>query len=159
MASNVKGGQIVNTVWSIAEPIADSLGFVLWDVRFEKEGPDWFLRVYIDKQEGISIDDCVDMSHALDGPLDAADPIEQSYCLEVCSPGVERPLRRDFHFEASVGKKITVKLIRPLDGVREYKGILSSYDNGSILLDTGNESMLIKVKETSYIKLDDFGGI
>lgn len=86
MASKGKGGITVNTVWNIAQPIAESLGLELWDVRFEKEGADWFLRVFIDKDGGVSIDDCVDMSHALDKPLDEADPIEQSYCLEVCSP-------------------------------------------------------------------------
>lgn len=86
MASKGKGGITVNAVWDIARPIAEKLGLELWDVRFEKEGADWFLRVFIDKDGGVSIDDCVDMSHALDKPLDDADPIEQSYCLEVCSP-------------------------------------------------------------------------
>ena len=116
MASKGKGGITVNTVWDIAQPIAESLGLELWDVRFEKEGADWFLRVFIDKDGGVSIDDCVDMSHALDKPLDDADPIEQSYCLEVCSPGLERNLKRDSHFEKCIGKPIQVKLIRPLEG-------------------------------------------
>ena len=160
MASKGKGGNTVNTVWEIAEPIAQSLGLEIWDVRFEKEGADWFLRVFIDKEGGVSIDDCVDMSHAVDKPLDEADPIEQSYCLEVCSPGLERDLKRDAHFEKSIGKKIMVKLIRPVDGQREFKGTLESYDNGNfeLLLEEGTKLMINK-KETSYVKLDDFGGV
>lgn len=160
MASKGKGGNTVNTVWEIAEPIAQSLGLEIWDVRFEKEGADWFLRIFIDKEGGVSIDDCVDMSHAIDKPLDEADPIEQSYCLEVSSPGLERDLKRDAHFEKSLGEKIMVKLIRPVDGQREFKGTLESYDNGNfeLLLEDGTKLMINK-KETSYVKLDDFGGV
>lgn len=160
MASKGKGGNTVNAVWEIAEPIANSLGYELWDVRFEKEGANWYLRIFIDKEDGISINDCVDMSHAIDKPLDEADPIEQSYCLEVCSPGLERDLKRDAHFEKSIGKKIMVKLIRPVDGQREFKGKLESYDNGNfeLLLEEGTKLMINK-KETSYVKLDDFGGV
>ena len=143
MASKGKGGITVNTVWDIAQPIAESLGLELWDVRFEKEGADWFLRVFIDKDGGVSIDDCVDMSHALDKPLDDADPIEQSYCLEVCSPGLERNLKRDSHFEKCIGKPIQVKLIRPLEGSREYKGTLESYDNGNFELLTQDGAKLV----------------
>ena len=160
MASKGKGGNTVSAVWEIAEPIANSLGYELWDVRFEKEGANWYLRIFIDKEDGISINDCVDMSHAIDKPLDEADPIEQSYCLEVCSPGLERDLKRDAHFEKSIGKKIMVKLIRPVDGQREFKGTLESYDNGNLelMLEEGTKLMINK-KETSYVKLDDFGGV
>lgn len=159
MASKGKGGATVSAVWEIAQPIAEGLGLELWDVRFEKEGADWFLRVFIDKDGGISIDDCVDMSHALDKPLDEADPIEQSYCLEVCSPGLERSLKRDGHFEKSIGKPVQVKLIRPLDETREFKGRLESYDNGIFeLLTEDGTKLAINKKETSYVKLDDFGG-
>ena len=126
MASKGKGGNTVNTVWQLAEPYAKELGLELWDVRFEKEGADWFLRIFIDKEGGVSIDDCVDMSHAIDKPLDEADPIEQSYCLEVCSPGVERELKRDEHFLKFIGSPVMVKLIRPLENKREYNGILES---------------------------------
>ncbi len=161
MASKGKGGSTVNTVWQIAEPIAESLGLQLWDVRFEKEGADWFLRIFIDKDgESVSIDDCVAMSHAIDKPLDEADPIEQSYCLEVCSPGVERDLKRDSHFEKCLGENIMVKLIRPIAGQREFKGTLDSYDNGNLELGfPDGKKLMINKKETSYVKLDDFGGV
>ena len=159
MASKGKGGATVSAVWEIAQPIAESLGLELWDVRFEKEGADWFLRVFIDRAGGTPMDACVDMSHALDKPLDEADPIEQSYCLEVCSPGLERSLKRDSHFEKSIGKPVQVKLIRPLDGTREFKGRLESYDNGIFeLLTEDGTKLAINKKETSYVKLDDFGG-
>ena len=159
MPSKGKGGATVSAVWEIAEPIAQSIGLELWDVRFEKEGASWYLRVFIDKEGGVSIDDCVDMSHALDKPLDDADPIEQSYCLEVSSPGIERDLKREEHFLKCMGMKVKVKLIRPVEGRREFSGVLESYDNGNIqiTLDDGSGIMINK-KEASYIKLDDFGG-
>ena len=154
-----KGGNTVNTVWQLAEPYAKQLGLEIWDGRFEKEGGDWFLRIFIDKEGGVSINDCVDMTHAIDKPLDDADPIEQSYCLEVSSPGVERELRRDEHFMKFIGSPVMVKLIRPLENKREYNGILESYENGSfeLRLEDGT-GLMINKKETSYVKLDDFGG-
>lgn len=159
MAAKGKGGNTVAAVFSIAEPIAKELGLEIWDIRFEKEGSNWYLRVFIDKDGGVSIDDCVDMSHALDKPLDDADPIDQSYCLEVSSPGLERELKRDIHFEKSLGKKIKIKLIRPLEGKREFSGTLESYENGTFQITFDDESaLMINKKETSYIKLDDFGG-
>ena len=159
MPAKGKGGNTVRKVWEIAEPLAKNLGLELWDIRFEKEGANWYLRVFIDKDGGVSIDDCVDMSHALDKPLDDEDPIEQSYCLEVSSPGVERELRRDAHFEKCIGQKIKIKLIRPLDGQREFAGTLEGYDNGeiSVRFDDGS-GIIINKKEASHIKLDDFGG-
>ncbi len=146
-------------VWDIAEPIAKELGLKLWDVRFLKEGAEWYLRVFIDKDGGVSIDDCVDMSHALDKPLDEHDPIDRSYCLEVSSPGIERELSIDEHFEASLGKSIKVKLIRPVDNQREFIGTLESFDGSDFVLRLDEEkAMVINKKETANIKLNDFGG-
>ncbi len=109
---------------AIAEPLAAGLGLRIWDVRFVKEGADWFLRVYIDRDGGVGIDDCVALTRLLSPALDEADPIDQSYCLEVSSPGVERELTRPEHFAAYQGRPVTVRLIRPLDGVREFTGSL-----------------------------------
>lgn len=132
MAGRKKGGNTVEQVRALAEPIAKQLGYSLWDIRFLKEGAEWYLRIFIDKPEGIGIDDCVAMSRAVNGPLDELDPIEQSYCLEVCSPGVNRELTRDEHFEAFLGWPVEVRLIRPLpDGRREIMGILEEYTGGS----------------------------
>ena len=152
-----KGGNTVKTVWELAEPVAKELGLRLWDVRFLKEGSQWYLRIFIDKDGGVSIDDCVDMTHAINGPLDEADPIEQAYCLEVSSPGIERELVRDEHFQKSIGKKIMLKTIRPVDGEREFKGILEAFDGAAVTVKVNDESgKVFTVKETAWIKLDDF---
>ncbi|MGN1444141.1 MAG: ribosome maturation factor RimP [Acutalibacteraceae bacterium] len=152
-----KGGNTVAAVRAIAEPIAKQLGLNIWDIRFLKEGTTWYLRIFIDKQGGVSIDDCVEMTHAINKPLDEADPIEQAYCLEVSSPGIERELTRDEHFLKCIGQKIMVKTIRPIDGKRDFKGVLESYDNGNIgfRADDGSGFAFTK-KEVSFVKLDDF---
>ncbi len=152
-----KGGNTVRTVWEIVEPIANELGLSIWDVRFLKEGASWYLRIFIDKEGGVCIDDCVDLTHAINGPLDEADPIEQAYFLEVSSPGVERDLVRDEHFAAFIGADIKVKLVRPVDGKREFFGILESFEDGSVTMKLENEeSFTFNKKEASWIKLDDF---
>lgn len=152
-----KGGNTVKTVWEIVEPLAQELGLRIWDIRFLKEGSSWYLRVFIDKDGGVSIDDCVNLSHAIDKPLDEKDPIEQAYFLEVSSPGVERELVRDEHFISNIGEKIKVKMIRPVEGKREFCGILSDYTDGSITIscEDGSGFTFVK-KEASWIKLDDF---
>jgi ribosome maturation factor RimP len=87
-----------------------SLGLSLWDVRYVKEGAQWYLRIFIDKPDGVSIDDCEKVSRAVNDPLDALDPIENAYCLEVCSPGIERELKCIEHIEACEGWDVEVKL-------------------------------------------------
>lgn len=147
-----------SVVWDIAKPIADSLGLILWDVKFLKEGTRWYLRITIDKEGGVDINDCVDMHHAIDGPLDEADPIEQAYNLQVQSPGIERELTRDFHFETYMGEKVMVRLIKAFEGKRDYKGILTDFDNESVTIALTEETELnVKFKEASWIKADDFG--
>lgn len=157
MANKKKGGNVTGSVRALAEPLAAELGLRIWDVRFVKEGAEHYLRIYIDKDEGVSIDDCVDMTHAIDGPLDEADPISVSYILEVSSPGAERALTRDDHFEQFLGAPVFFKLQRPVNGQREFKGTLKDYDNGNITVDTedGNTFVFNK-KEAAYVKLDDF---
>ena len=154
-----KGGNTVGAVRAIAEPIAQSLGLSIWDVRFLKEGATWYLRIFIDKPGGVSIDDCVDLTHAINGPLDAADPIEQAYCLEVSSPGVERELTRDEHFRAYLGAPVKVRTIRPVDGARDFAGTLEDYADGQIALRLPDGAGLsFAKKEVSWVKLDDFEG-
>ncbi len=150
-------GKVETTVREIVEPYAKELGLSIWDVEFVKEGADHYLRIYIDKEGGVGIDDCVDLSHAVDGPLDEADPIDCSYCLEVSSPGIERTLKNDEHFTAYIGEKVMVKLIRPVDGVREFKGILKGYDKGDITFESEDgKSIVFNKKEASFVKADDF---
>ena len=154
-----KGGLTVSKVWELCEPVVEGFGLKLWDVRYVKEGADWFLRVYIDKPEGISITDCENVSRAINAPLDELDPIENSYCLEVCSPGIERELVRDEHFEQFLGADIMVKMLRPIEGIgREFAGVLTAYEDGMVTITdhSGENEMTIGKKDAAWIKLDDF---
>jgi ribosome maturation factor RimP len=150
-------GNTVSKVTEIVTPFAKELGLEIWDIRFLKEGTDWYLRIFIDKDGGVSIDDCVDLTHAITKPLDEADPISQSYTLEVSSPGVERELTADRHFEKYIGSAVMVRLIRPIDKVRDFNGTLTSYNNGEITITLdGEKELTFNKKDASYVKLDDF---
>ena len=123
------GGNTAQRVEALVRPTVEGMGLRLWDVVFEKEGPDWYLRVLIDKADGSTMDTdtCADVSHALDPILDEADPIEQSYYLEVGSPGLGRKLTRPEHYTAVQGQKISVKLYKANEnGAKEFSGILTS---------------------------------
>ena len=131
------GGSVAATVKVLAEPIAQELGYELWDVEYVKEGADFILRVTIDNDEGITIDDCETMTRAIDPILDEHDPIPDSYLLEVSSPGIERELTRDDHFELCVGEKVEVRLFAPVDGSRVWVGILGERDEeGNVPVET-----------------------
>lgn len=157
MAKGKAEGGIAAVCRKIAEPFAAELGLSIWDVRFVKEGADWYLRIIIDKPEGVNINDCVDMTHLLNPALDKADPIPQSYCLEVMSPGIERELTRPEHFEAYEGEPVTVRLIRPDEnGVREYVGILLGTPDGDIALQTDeDETRIFSRKDVSAVNAVD----
>ena len=157
MAGKGKGGNVASVVTALAAPIAAQLGLELWDVRFLKEGASYVLRIIIDKEGGINISDCEAFSNAIDAPLDAADPIEQSYHLEVSSPGLERELTKPAHFERFLGAPVMVRLIRPVDGVRDFKGTLTSFaDNVVTVTPEDGEAFSFQKKDASFIKLDDF---
>ena len=154
-------GNVADVVREMARPIAASLGLDLWDVRYVKEGADWFLRIFIDRPDGVSLDDCTAMSHAVDGPLDELDPIPQSYSLEVCSPGINRQLTRPEHFEAFLGAPVRVRLIRPMeDGTRVLSGELEDYtEDGAVVLKMDEETACtIEKKEIVSVCVadDDF---
>ncbi len=156
-----KKGSVADRVRQMAEPLAQELGLLLWDVQFVKEGAQWFLRIFIDKEEGVGIDDCVDMTHAVSPVLDKEDPIPQEYMLEVSSPGLNRRLTRPEHFQAYLGAPVKVKLIRPLeDGRRELAGELLGAGPGGqfeIRLDE-EQSVAFEKKECVSVTLldDDF---
>lgn len=161
MASEKKS--TVEIVTGLVQPIVDRLGLQLWDVRFEKEGSIWYLRVFIDKEEGVNIDDCENVSRQLSPLLDEADPIPQSYTLEVSSPGIGRDLRRPQHFAAFMGADIHLRLIRPVEGERDFIGRLTGYGDGKItlLLDDDLE-MTVGTDETAFVRLYeeiDMGGL
>ena len=124
---------LTDRISALIEDAVNSQGVTLWDVRFVKEGASHYLRVFIDKPEGISIDDCTNVSHAIDPILDEADPIDCAYYLEVCSPGIDRELSRDMHFESAVGKRIKLRLFKAIDGKKEFEGILKAFDGGVVI--------------------------
>ena len=157
LADKKKGGNTAGAVWELAAPIAEKLGLSIWDVRFQKEGAAWYLRIIIDKEGGVSIDDCVDMHHAIDAPLDELDPIEQSYTLQVSSPGIERELVRDEHFAGDIGAGVKIKLHAAVDGSKELSGILKDYEDGVITLAReGLDDFVVNKKDVIWVKLDDF---
>ena len=157
--ANSKGKNTVSAVEELISPIADSLGLRIWDVRYLKEGSQWYLRVFIDKDGGVDINDCENMSRAIDEPLDRLDPIDGEYILEVSSPGIERDLIKPEHFKRFIGADIMVKMIRPIVGIgKEFKGVLTAFDDGMVTITdhSGENTVTISKKDAAYIKLDDF---
>lgn len=150
MAQNPTAKKVENL---IKAPI-ESLGLTLWDVRFLKEGTSWYLRVFIDSENGINIDNCTDVSRLIDPIIDEADPISCPYYLEVCSPGLERELTRQEHFNLFLGQKVKVKLIRPKDNCREFCGTLEKYD-GAVYLKSLEETVKFEKSEIVSVRLDD----
>lgn len=125
-----KGTSIAETVRALAEPVAEEIGCWIWDVEYVKEGSRRILRITIDSEEGVGIEDCERMHRAIDPILDEADPIEEQYYLEVSSPGVERELRTDEHIWACEGWDVEVKLYAPLNGSKTYRGVLLETGEG-----------------------------
>ncbi len=142
----------------LARPLLEELGLSLWDVRYEKEGSMWFLRYFIDKAGGVNIEDCEKFSRAVEAILDKADPVDGSYTLEVSSPGIERELSRTWHFEAVLGKEIYVKLIRPVEGEREFYGKLCDVQGDTLTMMLQEDiQMQLSKAEAAVIRLcDDF---
>ena len=146
---------VAERVFNLIKETVEAEGVELWDVRFLKEGASWYLRVFIDKEDGITIDDCTNVSHAIDPVIDEADPIDKAYFLEVCSPGLERELTRPEHFERMIGQKITVKLYKAIDGKKEFTGVLSAYGE-EVVLTAEDFELKINANDISKAKLCDF---
>ena len=149
---------VAATVSGLIDPIAKELGYFLWDVEFVKEGSRHILRVTIDSEDGINIDDCEKMHRAIDPVLDEADPIETAYYLEVSSPGIERDLRTDAHILACIGESVEIKLYAPVDGVKSFGGVLAGYENGRVSVNVGPSVKTFERKDIAKIKtVFDFG--
>lgn len=119
---------------AILEPIVKENGLSIYDVEYVKEGSDWYLRGYIEKEEGINIKDCEVVSRAVSDILDKEDFIEDAYILEISSPGLGRALKKDKHFDKSIGEQVEIRLYKPVEKQKEFTGILDSYDKDSITL-------------------------
>ena len=126
---------IVSQVMPLAERVASELGYSVWDVDYVKEGTEWFLRIDIDKQGGVDIEDCEKFSRAIDPLLDEENPIEDQYTLQISSPGIEREIKNDFHLESCLGEMVQVRLYAPLNGFKEYVGKLVSYTSEAVTLE------------------------
>ena len=146
--------KITEQVWQFSEPLVRQQGCTLWDVEYVREGGEWVLRLYIDKEGGsVGIQDCEAVSRAVDPVLDEKDPIPDSYHFEVSSAGLERPLRRPEHFARSLGKGVVVRLYRPRDGAKEFAGTLEGYDNGRVTIATAAGSVTFEKNEVAMVRL------
>lgn len=145
--------KIVQQVWELAQPVVEGFGLKLWDVEYVREGADWFLRLYIDKDTPVDINDCEKVSRAMDPILDEADPIPDSYNFEVCSAGCERVLKRPGDFQQFLGSQVLVKLYSPRNGQKEFVGALKDYQDGTITLETGKETLEFTKQETALVRL------
>ncbi|PAE43360.1 ribosome maturation factor RimP [Bacillus sp. 7884-1] len=124
--------KVTEVVEELAQPIIQELGLELVEIEFVKEGKNWFLRVYIDKENGVDIEDCGNVSERLSEKLDELDPITQNYFLEVSSPGAERPLKKAKDYEKAIGKNVFIKTYEPIDGEKGFEGELLYYDGQTV---------------------------
>ena len=145
--------KVTELVASFAEPIVKQHGCELWDVEYVREGSEYFLRLYLDKEGGVDINDCEAISRAMDPILDEKDPIQGSYHFEVCSAGLERVLKRPGDFERFMGENITVKLYRPRNGLKEIPCVLKGYDNGKVTVEAGKETITFEKSEVALVRL------
>ena len=145
--------KITETVRQFAEPVVQAHGCSLWDVEYVREGSERFLRVYIDKEGGVCIDDCEAVARAMDPILDEKDPIPESYHFEVCSAGLERQLKRPSDFERYLGEPVLVKLYRPRDGQKEFPGRLVRYEDGAVTIEMRGREVTFDKAEVALVRL------
>ena len=146
-----QGKNVVSTVRALAEPLAEELGYFIWDIEYVKEGARKILRFTIDNEEGITIDDCEKFHRAIDPVLDEVDPIEDAYYREVSSPGIERELKNEMHISACEGWQVEVKLYAPINGTKVFKGILCECPEGKIVIRCGESDMEFEAASVAKI--------
>ena len=152
-----KGG-VAGLVREIAETVADELGYYVWDVEYVKEGARRILRITIDNEEEITIEDCERFHRTIDPKIDEADPIEESYYLEISSPGIERELKTPMHISACEGWQVEVKLYAPINGTKVFKGTLCECPEGKIVIENGESRLEFEAASVAKINtVYDFG--
>ena len=139
--------------YNIVLPIVEELGYKLYDVLYVKEGADWYLRLFIDSEKGIDLDDCEKVSNAVGEKLDEVDPIENAYVLEVSSCGLERHLREKEHFEKAIGKNIEVKFFKPINGEKSISGELLKFEDGLLIIKTEWKEVKVNLDDISSAKI------
>ena len=145
--------KVTEQVAAFAQPVVESYGCSLWDVEYVREGSERFLRLYIDKDGGVDIEDCEKIHRAIDPILDEKDPIAESYHFEVCSAGLERALKRPSDFARFMGSPILIKLYRPKDGLKEIPAVLRGYDDGRITAEAGKQTLTFEKSEVALVRL------
>lgn len=145
--------KVTEVAAELAAPLAEAAGCSLWDVEYVREAGTWFLRVYLDRPGGVSIDHCEAVSRPLSDKLDEVDPIEGSYVLEVGSAGADRQLKKPEHFQQFMGEEVEVKLYRPRDGRKDFHGPLAGYRDGSVTLTINGEDVTFEKKEIAVARL------
>ena len=145
--------KVTELVEKLAKPVVEENGCQLWDVEYVREGSEYFLRLYLDKESGVDINDCERISRAMDPILDEKDPIPTSYHFEVCSAGLERALKRPSDFAQFMGSPITVKLYRPRNGLKEIPGVLKGYEEGRVTVEAGKETITVEKSEVALVRL------
>ena len=145
--------KVTELVEKLAKPVVEENGCSLWDVEYVREGSEYFLRLYLDKESGVDINDCERISRAMDPILDEKDPIPTSYHFEVCSAGLERALKRPSDFERFMGSAITVKLYRPRNGLKEIPCVLTGYEDGKVTVTAGKETITFEKSEVALVRL------
>ncbi|MFD0869150.1 Ribosome maturation factor RimP [Chlamydia abortus] len=148
MSSHIK-----TTVEKMIQPYLEEHAMELVDIEYLKEGSNWFLRVYVDKEGGIDIDDCGRLSEYLSAKLDEKDPIPNAYFLEVSSPGAERPLKKPEDFVKAVDKHVFVTTYEPVDGLKEFEGRLKSYDGSELVIEVGKKQHTIPTEKMASARL------
>ena len=144
--------KVEEKVESLIQNKIQELGYVLYDVEYVKEGKDYFLRIYIDNEKGITLDDCENVSNNITELLDKADYINKQYFLEVSSPGVERVLKKDKHLQNNIGANVQVKLFKQLNGKKQYEGILKDFDENTIEIETTVQNLKIERQNIAQIR-------
>lgn len=145
--------KIAQRVYELAQPVAQRQGLEIWDIEYLREAGQWFLRVYIDKDGGVGIDDCERFSRELDPILDEADPISESYVFEVSSAGAERELKRPSDFERFIGSAVEVKLYRNVDGRKDYIGALASFEDGAVTIEAAGGALRFEKDNVAQVRL------
>ena len=138
---------------AILTPIVESRGFELVDVEYVREAGCWYLRGYIDKPGGITVNDCEDVSRAFSDIMDEKDFIEDSYIMEISSPGLDRPLKKEKDFKRSLGKLVEIRTYRPIEKQKEFCGILNAYDSNSVTIDEDGTERTFDKKDIALIRL------
>lgn len=145
--------KITEKVTALARPVVEEEGCSLWDVEYVREAGCWYLRIYIDKEGGVGIDDCERISRRLDPLLDEADPIPDSYVFEVGSAGAERELKRPGDFEQFMGHEVEVKTYKPINGSKAFVGELAGYADGTVTVRVGADNMTFEKNQIALVRL------